>query len=39
VEEWNSNGPAHHCAIGLGRISGKIKKLGDLLGIEVVKVC
>ena len=39
VNDWNSFGPAHHCAIGVGHISSKIKKLGDLLDIEVVRVC
>lgn len=39
VETWNSHGPAHHCAVGKGHIASKIKKLGDLLGIETVKVC
>jgi L-arabinose isomerase len=36
VEQWNSNGPAHHCAIGVGHIASKIIKLGCLLGIETV---
>lgn len=39
VNEWNSYGPAHHCAVGVGHIGSKIKKLGDLLGMDVVKVC
>jgi L-arabinose isomerase len=39
VNAWNSHGPAHHCAIGVGHISSKIEKLGALLGMEVVKVC
>ncbi len=39
VNEWNSNGPAHHCAVGVGHISSKIKKLGNLLNIDTVKVC
>jgi len=39
VNDWNSHGPAHHCAIGMGHISSKIEKLGSLLGMEVVKVC
>ena len=38
VQEWNSHGPAHHCAVGVGHINSKIEKLGALLGIEVVKV-
>jgi L-arabinose isomerase len=39
VEQWNSHGPAHHCATGVGHIAAKIIKLGLLLGIETVKVC
>jgi len=39
VNDWNSHGPAHHCAVGVGHIACKIEKLGQLLGIEVTKVC
>ncbi len=39
VELWNEQGPAHHCAIGVGHISNKLIKLGKLLELEVVKVC
>jgi L-arabinose isomerase len=39
VNNWNSYGPAHHCAVGVGHISSKIEKLGKLLNMEVVKVC
>jgi L-arabinose isomerase len=35
VNAWNSYGPAHHCAVGVGHISSKIRKLGALLGMEV----
>jgi len=38
VNRWNSYGPAHHCAVGVGHLSSKIDKLGALLGMEVVKV-
>ncbi len=38
VNDWNSHGPAHHCAIGIGHIHSKIEKLGHLLNMEVVKV-
>ena len=39
VNDWNSHGPAHHCAVGVGHIANKIKKLGLLLGVEVLVVC
>ena len=39
VNDWNSYGPAHHCAVGVGHIAGKLKKFGDLLNMEVIKVC
>jgi L-arabinose isomerase len=39
VNDWNSHGPAHHCAVGVGHINTKIEKLGALLGMDVVKVC
>lgn len=39
VNAWNSHGSAHHCAIGVGHVSSKIKKLGALLNMEVVRVC
>jgi L-arabinose isomerase len=39
VERWNSHGPAHHCAVGVGHIATKIKKLGRLLSLEVIQVC
>jgi L-arabinose isomerase len=39
VEEWNSHGPAHHCAVGISHIGGRLKKLGALLEVEVVQVC
>ena len=38
MNEWSKQGPAHHCAIGVGHVAGKIEKLGQILGIEVVKI-
>jgi L-arabinose isomerase len=37
--KWNSQGPAHHCAVGVGHIAEKLRKLSCLLGIEFVQVC
>ena len=39
VENWNGHGPAHHCAVGVGHLAGKLQKLAALLGIEAVRVC
>jgi L-arabinose isomerase len=39
VNDWNSHGPAHHCAVGVGHLSPKIEKLGKLLNMDVIKVC
>ena len=39
VNEWNSHGPAHHCAVGVGHICSKIEKLGVLLNMQVIRVC
>jgi len=38
VDSWNSHGPAHHCAVGVGHIASRIDKLGALLEMEVVKI-
>jgi L-arabinose isomerase len=39
VNNWNSHGPAHHCAVGVVHIADKIDKLGKLLGVETIRVC
>jgi L-arabinose isomerase len=39
IHAWSAQGPAHHCAIGVGHIASKIEKLGALLGMETVRVC
>ncbi|MES2922770.1 MAG: arabinose isomerase [Verrucomicrobiota bacterium] len=39
MNDWNVEGPAHHCAVGVGHLAGKIEKLGRLLRIETVRVC
>lgn len=39
IESWNSNGPAHHCAVGIGHIASKLQKLASLLEIECARVC
>lgn len=39
INDWSKQGPAHHCAIGVGHIANKIQKLGKILGIDVMRVC
>jgi L-arabinose isomerase len=39
IDNWSKAGPSHHCAIGIGHISGKIRKLADLLNINYIQIC
>lgn len=39
MDNWSKQGPAHHCAIGVGHIAEKIEKLGLILGIDAVRIC
>jgi L-arabinose isomerase len=39
VENWNSHGPAHHCAIGIGHVSNQLEKVAQLLQFPFVRVC
>jgi L-arabinose isomerase len=39
LNRWNVHGPAHHCAVGVGHIASKLKKLGALLSMECIQVC
>jgi L-arabinose isomerase len=39
MEAWNSEGPAHHCAVGIGHIASKLKKLALLLNMDFVQIC
>ena len=38
VTRWNSHGPAHHCAVGVGHIADRIDKRGRLLGLDAIRV-
>jgi L-arabinose isomerase len=39
LTKWSAQGPAHHCAVGVGQISRKLEKLGALLTMEWVRIC
>jgi L-arabinose isomerase len=38
-EAWSKQGPAHHCAIGIGHVADEIEKVAALFGIECNRVC
>jgi L-arabinose isomerase len=39
MNRWCKQGPAHHCAIGVGHVASTIEKLGMMLGISTIKIC
>ncbi|HEX7652088.1 MAG TPA: arabinose isomerase [Verrucomicrobiae bacterium] len=39
VHDWNAQGPAHHCAVGVGHSARQLEKLGHLLNLETIQVC
>ena len=39
VERWNSFGPAHHCAIGVGHLGGQMELVASLMKLAFAKVC
>jgi L-arabinose isomerase len=38
VEAWNSYGPAHHCAIGVGHIAATLRKIAGLLDLPAIEI-
>jgi L-arabinose isomerase len=39
MNAWNSHGPAHHCATGVGHVADRLEKVAALLGLKAVRVC
>jgi len=39
VNEWTSQGPAHHCAVGVGHLASTLKKAAALMRIGFHQVC
>ncbi len=39
VEAWNANGPAHHCAVGVGHVASTLRKAAALMGLGFCRVC
>jgi L-arabinose isomerase len=39
IADWNSEGPAHHCAVGVDHVASRLEKTAKLLGIPFHQVC
>jgi L-arabinose isomerase len=39
VEAWNAQGPAHHCAVGVGHVAGTLAKTAALMGLGFHRIC
>ena len=39
INQWSREGPAHHCAIGVGHLADKLAKLGAIQGLAVKQIC
>ena len=39
IEAWNAQGPAHHCAVGVGHLAATLRKAAALVGIGFQQVC
>ena len=39
MEAWSAEGPAHHCAVGVGHFASKLRKIAAMLDMECAQVC
>jgi len=39
VNAWNAQGPAHHCAVGVGHVGETLRKAAALMGIGFTQIC
>jgi L-arabinose isomerase len=39
VNAWNAQGPAHHCAVGVGHVAASLSKAAALMGLGFHQVC
>ncbi|GGG74789.1 arabinose isomerase [Edaphobacter dinghuensis] len=38
VEQWNAQGPAHHCAVGVGHLAAQLEKIALFLNLGFARI-
>jgi L-arabinose isomerase len=39
AQAWSAQGPAHHCAVGVGHVAATLEKVAALMGLGFHRVC
>ncbi|WP_347840576.1 L-fucose/L-arabinose isomerase family protein [uncultured Draconibacterium sp.] len=39
INQWSKQGPAHHCAIGVGHKASVLQKIAELFDVNCIQIC
>ena len=38
MDAWCTQGPTHHCALGVGHVAREVEKVARILGLEIIRI-